>query len=135
MDIIVDVIVDYLVMQVYVGVEVLKIFDSWVEGFLELLFDWVIIWLIKCIVDCICVQGVDLLIIGFFCGVGMLYFKYVCEIGVMVLVFDMVVDFKWMDENLLVGLLVQGYFDLAVLCMGGVVLKVEVDCLVDVWFG
>jgi uroporphyrinogen decarboxylase len=135
LDRIADATAQYLIMQAGAGADVLKLFDSWAEGLPEPLFERVIIKPTRKIVDQVRAAGVDLPIIGFPRGAGLLYPRYARETGVDAVAVDTGLDPAWAHENLPAGMPVQGQLDPAVLRAGGAMLDAEVDRIITAWQG
>lgn len=122
----------YLIRQVAAGAQVLKLFDSWAESLPEPLFDRVIIEPTRRIVDAVRAAGVDVPIIGFPRGAGLLAAKYAKRTGVTALALDMTNASQEFLATLPDGFPVQGGFDPALLCAGGPQIGGEVERLLAI---
>ncbi len=126
LDILVETSIEYLHMQAKAGAEVLKLFESWAEGLPEPFFDRFIIRPAKNIVEGLRARGVDLPIIGFPRGCGLLAERYARETGITAIALDQSQIGTWFNQNLPKNMVVQGNLDPAVLRTGGDVLRDEV---------
>jgi len=135
LDRLVDVTIGYLVAQAKAGANVLKLFDSWSESLPETLFDRVVVGPTKRIVDGVRAAGVDVPIIGFPRGSGLLAAHYARETGVSALALDMTQANADMVAMLPKTLPLQGGYDPALLMAGGPAFETEVDRLLRVFAG
>lgn len=131
-DCLIEGIIFYLLEQIKVGVEVVKLFDSWVGLFKGVDFDKYLLDFIKKIIVVLKVMYLEMLIIVFLCGVGECYVGFVKVIGVDCVVFDDVVMVEWVVQNVQVDGCVQGNFKLFYMVIGGDDLVFEMCCICQV---
>lgn len=135
LDRLVETTIGYLVAQANAGANVLKLFDSWSESLPEPLFDRVVIRPTKRIVDGVRHAGIDVPIIGFPRGSGLLAVRYARETGVSALALDMTQANDDMVAALPKNLPLQGGYDPALLMAGGPAFEDEVARLLKVFAG
>lgn len=121
----------YLVMQAEAGAEVLKIFDSWASGLPEALFERAVVEPTAAIVRAVRAAGVEVPIIGFPRGAGVLMERYAKETGVTAVALDQSVPLAWARDRLQSIVPVQGNLDNALLRAGGAAMDAEIDGIVE----
>ncbi|MGD2132957.1 MAG: uroporphyrinogen decarboxylase family protein, partial [Maricaulaceae bacterium] len=119
----------YLTRQVEAGANALKIFDSWSEALPEPLFQRVVIEPTRRIVENLRRSEIDVPIIGFPRGSGLLAARYAAETGVTALALDMTNAHAGFLNQLPASLPIQGGFDPALLAAGGPEFDFEIDRL------
>lgn len=126
-DAIVAATIAYLSGQIAAGAEAVQLFDSWAGSLSPAQFDRWVIAPTRTIVDAIRARHPDTPIIGFPKGAGAKLIRYAHETGVDAVGLDETVDPVWADQDLPVGMPVQGNLDPMALIAGGASLQAAVD--------
>lgn len=134
-DLLVEVSVDYLSRQVKAGAEALQIFDSWAGSLPEAEFERWVIAPTKEMVSRLRALHPDVPIIGFPRGAGVLYERYVDEIGIQGVSVDETMPLDWVKQHLQPKVTVQGNVDAFALVAGGAALDEAIDRVLESWSG
>ncbi|PHR63130.1 MAG: uroporphyrinogen decarboxylase [Robiginitomaculum sp.] len=127
--------VEYLIMQVKAGAQVLKLFDSWADNLPPALFERVIITPTRRIINALREQGITCPIIGFPRGCGSLIKPYVAETGCTAIGLDQSQTGQSVDQLLPDNFPVQGNLDNALLCAGTAELEIEIERIIEDFSG
>ena len=122
-----EVTAHYLAAQVDAGADALMLFDSWAEGLADNLFQSVITEPTRRLVDRLRALGVEVPIIGFPRGAGVLTPDYALQTGVTALGLDTAASPRFVQEKLDPNLPVQGHLDPLLLLAGGSALNDRVE--------
>jgi uroporphyrinogen decarboxylase len=120
---------DFLVLQIDGGVEVVQIFDSWAGALSPDGFDRWVIAPTRRLVTSLKARFPHVPVIGFPRGAGLSYERYAAETGVDALGLDTVVPPDFARERLQSRLPVQGNLDPVMLMVGGAPMREEVHRL------
>lgn len=134
-DLLVEVSVDYLSRQVKAGAEALQIFDSWAGSLPEAEFERWVIAPTKEMVSRLRALHPEVPIIGFPRGAGVLYQRYVDEIGIQGVSVDETMPLDWVKQHLQPKVTVQGNVDAFALVAGGAALDEAIDRVIESWSG
>ena len=110
-----DVTIDYLIMQIEAGAEIIKIFDSWAGVLAENEFDNWVIKPIKKIIEQLKKKYPQVPVIAFPKGAGISYEKFIRETNPDAIAVDYTVPVKWIKDNLQKKKTVQGNLDPSIL--------------------
>lgn len=132
MDIVIEASAQYLLMQAQSGAQVLKIFESWAEGFPDPYFDQLVtqphIRLIQRVRD----LGVTLPIIGFPRGAEARCLDYIEAVPVEAMALGTATPLK-LGAHLQTIKPIQGALDPVVLRSGGAALDAAIDRIIEAW--
>ena len=123
--------VEYLLMQVKSGAQVLKLFDSWTDNLSPVLFEQVVIKPTSRIIRQLRNKGVTCPIIGFPRGCGGLIGKYVSETGCTAIGLDQGQTANFVDNCLPPMFPVQGNLDNSLFMAGGERLEPEIERIIS----
>ncbi len=126
-----DVTIDYLAMQAQAGAEVLKIFDSWASGLTRRQFDAYVVQYHNMIIQGLREKGVNVPIIGFPRGAGVLAQVYLDHVPVQGLALDTAFPIDLNANNVAL----QGNLDPLALIAGGDALNQEIDDVLESFKG
>lgn len=132
MDVVIEASASYLKMQADSGAQVLKIFESWAEGFPDPLFDRLVITPHKRLVQRVRELGVDLPIIGFPRGAEARTLDYAQQVGVEGVALGTATPLK-LGQAVQALKPIQGALDPVVLRSGGAALDEMVLKMKDAW--
>ena len=131
-DIVIEASAQYLLMQAQSGAQVLKIFESWAEGFPDPWFDQLIIQPHIRLVERVRQLGVTLPIIGFPRGAEARCHDYIDQVPVDALALGTATPLK-LGADLQKKKPIQGALDPVVLRSGGAALDAAIDRLLEAW--
>lgn len=118
-DVLVEASIEYLAKQVESGVEVLQIFDSWASDLPDLGREEYCYKPIKRIVEGLRRKGINTPIIGFAKGLGPGHLDLVDCVELQAIGVEAGLELKWIKENLVDKIIVQGNLDPVLLDVGG----------------
>lgn len=130
-----DASVEYLARQVEAGADALMLFDSWAEGLPDNLFREVIITPTRYLVSALHSRGIDVPIIGFPRGAGVMLGEYVAETGVTATGLDTAAVPNYVNSTLPEHFPVQGHLDPLLLISGGPRMEARVHELIEAYRG
>jgi len=122
---------DYLIAQAKAGADVLKIFESWAEGLSPDLFDRLVIHPTIDIIKRVRAAGIKKPIIGFPRGAGLNALRYAEQTGITAIAGGTDVPMQAFRDALPENMPYQGNLDPLALRIGGDVLKVAVQTVLD----
>lgn len=132
MDIVIEASAQYLKMQAESGAQVLKIFESWAEGFPDPLFDQLVIQPHIKLVNRVRALGVDLPIIGFPRGAEARCHAYIDAVDVTAMALGTATPLK-LGVELQKKKPIQGALDPVALRSGGKALDAQIDNILEAW--
>jgi uroporphyrinogen decarboxylase len=132
MDIVIEASAHYLKMQAESGAQVLKIFESWAEGFPDPLFEQLVIQPHIRLVNRVRALGVDLPIIGFPRGAEARCHDYIDAVDVTAMALGTATPLK-LGVELQKKKPIQGALDPVVLRSGGKALDQQIDAILEAW--
>lgn len=132
MDIVIEASAHYLKMQAESGAQVLKIFESWAEGFPDPLFEQLVIQPHIRLVNRVRALGVDLPIIGFPRGAEARCHDYIDAVDVTAMALGTATPLK-LGVELQKKKSIQGALDPVALRSGGKALDQQIDAILEAW--
>lgn len=132
LDIVIEASAQYLLMQAQSGAQVLKIFESWAEGFPDPYFDQLIIQPHIRLIKRVRELGVTLPIIGFPRGAEARCQDYLDVVPVDLLALGTATPLK-LGQSLQKQKPIQGALDPVVLRSGGAALDAQIDGILEAW--
>lgn len=140
LDLLSEVLADYLFMQAKNGAQVLKIFDSWAGNLADDEFDKLVVEpthkLVKSLkLKLAAADMQDVKIIAFPRGAGEKYPHYVKNVDIDGLAFDTSVNLEWIRDAIPADITLQGNLDPLSLVIGGEQLNKRVNHICDVMQG
>lgn len=140
LDLLSNVLADYLFMQAKNGAQVLKIFDSWAGNLADDEFDRLVVqpthYLVKKLKAKLKAEGLDeVKILAFPRGAGEKYPYYAKNVDIDGLAFDTSVGLEWIRDHIDADICLQGNLDPLLLVAGGERLDTRVNHICDVMAG
>ncbi len=140
LDLLSDILADYLYMQAKNGAQVLKIFDSWAGNLADDEFDKLVVKptyrLVKALKAKLKAGGLDhVKIIAFPRGAGEKSIYYAKQVDIDGLAFDTSMSLDWIRDAIDANITLQGNLDPLLLVAGGERLKNRVNYICDVMDG
>lgn len=135
LDVLVEATWRYLAMQAAAGAQALMLFESWAEGLAEDLFERLVVFPHRRLIASLRSAGVDLPVIAFPRGAGVLVQDYADRVSVNAVGLDTQASARLGRTIQDTGCTIQGALDPLLLRAGGSALDRRVDQLLEQWGG